>query len=1601
MTRSDSRDSWRVAWPSPPWALCLFLLFFGNVSEVTTQRFSSTAATAARNLTSTSGNVAKIPVLHHHEVASQADKDKNLVLSKGDELDPVNISEGINLNLSTNVVNNIAKDIWNAQVQSEPSTQSVSRNYNGRYVNSYLDNSILRHYESNDSSEKWQRRKRVNEGEMMYKYTYGYVFKPNESFINIDSNISSSAIPTKILENTNVNEIVKRSVGSNSPTNTKILNFSRQRVVDQQEFTNRYVYSGIYSAKHRRSDTRVARFASNRSGEDEEECLIGHKHPLVAEGAKTLLLGVLMTQVGTVRERLGLKIPGAVTYAVSYVNENNILPEDYILQFQMRDTRGDVVVSTKHVTDFTCEHVNGFIGPEHTCNVEATIAAAHNLPMISYACSDATMLPFNTFSRTNPSEKPLLRVTVETLRHFNWNKFSIIYMEEFSTMAETLDQLAKHNNMTVNHKMVASHSEQFPNIISETKNATRIYVFLAHRVEVWQMLLTMSLSGLMKPGVKNEYMLIYVDREEYKPTDWVTYMFDKSSSEVQQNSTQQCLSEKEKLTTFDQTFMVIGNRAPVGTIKVLEDKVRYYNTKAPFCLGVYNNRKLYRGRPRPTVLEKKHLPYLSLSYLYDSVVQYALAVRRLYDKSGNTTVKEVARNGEGIIDQLRNHTYQSILGYSVTMDERAQSEGNYSVYFFHGHPNCSDPSMEFPCSHCLVKISDFVDYELDTNIQISLRDEPECGYDGSLCPDDSEYVRRVIAMVMGGLMVLVIFWSTIQYRKWKYEQEIAGLQWRINKKELCQFNCGYAFGSKTSLASVVSHDFHGQLYFQSLADYRGTVVCLKKIVIEHKNHKKLDLSRPVMKEIRKMREMKQDNICNLVGAYLDGKSVTLVTEYCHRGSLEDILENEDIKLDELFVASLVHDLLRGMRFLHSHYGSHGNLKSSNCVVTGRWVLQVTDYGLHDLRKEVWRNVNTEELDMKTGDGMRFLKSQLWRAPELLRENPMDPGTKEGDVYSFGIILHEIIGRQGPFAINNGEGPNYADILKDVKKGQTCSGNLRRPTLLELTEMPFGSNSHVINVMQTCWTEDPMKRTDFRSIKLQLKRMIEERRKGNLMDHIVKLLHEYSKNLEELVGYRTLELREEKRKTEDLLHRMLPPSVASCLTRNRPVEPQNFDSVTIFFSDIVGFTALCAESTPFQVVTFLDELYRMFDGIISGYDVYKVETIGDAYMVVSGLPTRNEKHAGEIASMALELLHNTKTNFVIHHKPTQTLKLRAGIHTGPVMAGVVGLSMPRYCLFGDTVNTSARLESNGLPLRIHISEQSKKALVILGGYMIEERGLVEMKGKGKVLTFWLNSATSVAIKRRDIPKVTPTTAKSPLFHEGEENLLRRRSPRVTSDMRRFSVGGRSSLASRSFDGSGDILIPRRSVREASPLSRESPKIDHHEVARRKLSSGIRASSLECTVKGGLLSPPTMKEGSPDSTRATHSLEQLHMSPDMTLEVPPAPSTSASRLSNLHSPASSEPTLLVEDAPRVNFSTNTKELNHDIDKDEDSPISPSEEIQPMLFENNCNVLEFTNGECSSTGRRHSGSVRSWLTGFMKNKPSRKQQHPMNGLHHENLV
>jgi class 3 adenylate cyclase len=226
---------------------------------------------------------------------------------------------------------------------------------------------------------------------------------------------------------------------------------------------------------------------------------------------------------------------------------------------------------------------------------------------------------------------------------------------------------------------------------------------------------------------------------------------------------------------------------------------------------------------------------------------------------------------------------------------------------------------------------------------------------------------------------------------------------------------------------------------------------------------------------------------------------------------------------------------------------------------------------------------------------------------------------------------------------------------------------------------------------------------------------------------------HSENLEELVKQRTAELTEEKATSERLLLNVLPAAIAERLKNGESLIVDRFDAVSVMFADIAGFTSLSSRTTPEVLVTMLNELFSMFDKLAEQHGLEKIKTIGDAYMVVAGIPQPIADHATAIAHMALDMLAGIEA----YAKRTETeLSIRIGIHSGSVVAGVIGTKKFIYDLWGDTVNTASRMESTGLPGRIQVTESTFKLLE--NQFEFEPRGPIEIKGKGAMNTFLLGN-----------------------------------------------------------------------------------------------------------------------------------------------------------------------------------------------------------------------------------------------------------------------
>ncbi|ESN90439.1 hypothetical protein HELRODRAFT_108605 [Helobdella robusta] len=503
--------------------------------------------------------------------------------------------------------------------------------------------------------------------------------------------------------------------------------------------------------------------------------------------------------------------------------------------------------------------------------------------------------------------------------------------------------------------------------------------------------------------------------------------------------------------------------------------------------------------------------------------------------------------------------------------------------------------------------------------------------------------------------------------------------------------------------------------------YLGINVVLKHLPTNH-----LVLSREDLLELKIMKDLNFEHLNSFIGLCIDPEKVYILSAFCSRGSLQDILNDNVIKLDENFKLSFIGEIMKGMDYLHkSPIKQHGRLKSSNVLVDGRWIVKITDWGLMRVRQKEYDTVN------------ETFNALLWTAPEILRETlesstSLSPnswiGSQKADVYSFAIILHEIIFRLGTFYVQSDACVSSREIVMKVRSGEMPAF---RPSTYE-----EGKQDHnLLAIMYECWDENNSKRPDFASLKSRFSSLYKTKNL-NLIDNMLTMMENYSNNLEVLVEERTVQLLEEKKKTDRLLYSMMPASVADRLKSGVKVDPELYPSVSIYFSDIVSFTTMAAQSTPMQVVNLLNDLYIMFDDVIKTFNVYKVETIGDAYMVASGVPVPYDSHALEIAMMALKIREGVAA-FKIQHMPNKKLQVRIGLNSGSVVAGVVGLTMPRYCLFGDTVNTASRMESTGEAMKIQVSEAMHHLLTdTKADFVMTERGTIEVKGKGHQRTYWL-------------------------------------------------------------------------------------------------------------------------------------------------------------------------------------------------------------------------------------------------------------------------
>lgn len=349
----------------------------------------------------------------------------------------------------------------------------------------------------------------------------------------------------------------------------------------------------------------------------------------------------------------------------------------------------------------------------------------------------------------------------------------------------------------------------------------------------------------------------------------------------------------------------------------------------------------------------------------------------------------------------------------------------------------------------------------------------------------------------------------------------------------------------------------------------------------------------------------------------------------------------------------------------------------------------------------------------------------WMAPELIRGESSK--TPETDVYSFGIILYEVIARAEPY-----EGENPMEVMRLVADKAVQ----KRPPI------PPDCPPKIAALMMECVDGDPSARPTFEEIDLRLKRMTTE-------------------NVDPSQAHLSMQARKglQVSRANTLLYELFPPHIAEALRDGRKVEQESHDMVTVFFSDIVGYTSLSEQLTPQKVCSLIERLYHRFDQLCAMHSVFKVEVVGDAFMAVTNLVKNQENdHVKRCARFSVAAIQAASETLIDLDDPSKGhVQIRVGFHSGPVLSNVVGTKLPKFSLFGDTVNVASRMESTSEPGRIHCSAASAALLQVqMPTLSLQARGKIPVKGKADIETCWVNETGDGVTNTAD-NKATDATA----------------------------------------------------------------------------------------------------------------------------------------------------------------------------------------------------------------------------------------------------
>ena len=475
---------------------------------------------------------------------------------------------------------------------------------------------------------------------------------------------------------------------------------------------------------------------------------------------------------------------------------------------------------------------------------------------------------------------------------------------------------------------------------------------------------------------------------------------------------------------------------------------------------------------------------------------------------------------------------------------------------------------------------------------------------------------------------------------------------------------------------------------------------------------------------------------------------------------------------EIRSVRIITSLLEAVAYLHKNDIVHRDIKLENIffVSEQKDTIKLVDFGLS-------RHHKKDEAPMTN-----IVGTDYYMAPEVIKGKY----DRSCDIWSIGIVAYILLCGYPPF-----NGDTNRGVFESITKGKlvfpaqawsnksglvkdfiTCL--LRKDPRSRFTVQEALMHPWIASRTTQCDQESDTKYDDsivpkmlkpIQNLKTRNPSRIIDKRPSDVPEacptRIAEIMKEFQKRLtfdkidesgmhldsEETIHYLT----RKSSSKQDLIDQVFPKHVSKALLEGRRLEPDRAEMATVIFTDIVGYTKISSILSPEQVSDLLDRLYLKFDKLSVKHDVFKIETIGDAFVGICNLvKDQSTDHAKRIVEFAIDCVKAAaKTPILCDFPSIGSVRIRVGIHCGPVVARVVGSRNPRYCVFGDTVNITARMESHSLPMKIQCSDQATQVLKAqVPGITLIPRGLVSMKGKGKMETFFVSPNCDQFVSKGD-------------------------------------------------------------------------------------------------------------------------------------------------------------------------------------------------------------------------------------------------------------